>query len=219
MPKEEVGTLEGRAGILARMPEAPEHQRADALLEAIRDLHRGLRDDVRKRWQRDLPLEELLFDRWDRARDLGFGEGTSIYHSSHVFGDVQVGRNTWIGPFTILDGSGGLAIGDNCSISSGVQIYSHDTVEWAVSGGALPYRRAPVSIGSCCYIGPGTVVAKGVSVGEHSVVGVGSFVNRDVPAYSIAVGIPCRVIGRVRVEGDTVTLEYEAREALAADPA
>jgi acetyltransferase-like isoleucine patch superfamily enzyme len=201
------------------MPEAVGHEDADALLQALRALYAELRADVRERWQRDLPFEELLFDRWERARELGFGEGSSIYHSSHVFGDVRVGRDTWIGPFTILDGSGGLTIGDNCSISSGVQIYSHDTVEWAVSGGALPYRRAPVSIGSCCYLGPGTVVAKGVSVGEHSVVGVGSFVNRDVPAYSIAVGVPCRVVGRVRLEDGTVTLEYEAREAHAADPA
>lgn len=195
------------------MPEEVEREDADALLRGLRSLYGELRADVRERWQRDLPLEELLFDRWERARELGFGEGSSIYHSSHVFGDVRVGRDTWIGPFTILDGSGGLTIGDNCSISSGVQIYSHDTVEWAVSGGTLPYRRAPVSIGSCCYLGPGTVVAKGVSVGEHSVVGVGSFVNRDVPPYSIAVGVPCRIAGRVRLEDGAVSLEYEEREA------
>lgn len=178
----------------------------------IRALHERLRATVRERWERDLPLDELLFDRWERAASLGFGEGTSIYHSSYVYGDVQVGRETWIGPFTLLDGSGGLEIGDNCSISTGVQIYTHDTVAWAVSGGAAEYERAPVRIGSCCYVGPNSVVAKGVSIGEHCVVGAATLVNRDVPPYSIAVGSPCRIVGRVRVDGAEVTLEYEARE-------
>ena len=105
-------------------------------LTTLRAIYDRLRADMRTRWQRDLPLEELLFDRWERARSLGFGEGTSIYHNRYVFGDVRVGKHTWIGPFTVLDGTGGgLQIGDYCSISAGVQIYTHDSVAWAVSGG------------------------------------------------------------------------------------
>jgi acetyltransferase-like isoleucine patch superfamily enzyme len=181
----------------------------DRLRRELLALHDLLRDEVRRRWDRDLPLEELLFDRWERARALGFGEGTSIYQSSHVYGDVTVGSATWIGPFTLLDGSGGLEIGDNCSISTGVQIYTHDTVAWALSGGLAPYERAPVRIGSSCYIGPNSVVAKGVSIGDHSVVGAASLVNRDVPPCSIAVGSPCRIVGRVRLEGGDVRLEYD----------
>ncbi|MGH3131366.1 MAG: acyltransferase [Gaiellaceae bacterium] len=181
----------------------------DRLRGDLRALHARLQAEMRERWDRDLPLDELLFDRWERARALGFGEGTSLYHSSYVYGDVKVGRDTWIGPFTLLDGSGGLEIGDNCSISTGVQIYTHDTVAWAVSGGAAPYEHAPVQIGSCCYVGPNSVIAKGVSIGEHCIVGAASFVNRDVPPYSIAVGSPSRIMGRVRVDADGVTLVYE----------
>ena len=165
-------------------------------------LYDGLQATMREHWRRDLPFDELLFDRHERARRLGFGEGTSIYQSSYVYGDVQVGRDTWIGPFTLLDGTGGLRIGDNCSISTGVQIYSHDSVKWAVSGGTASYERAAVEIGSCCYIGSQSVVAKGVSVGSQSVVGACSFVNRDLPPRTIAVGAPCRVIGRVEVAAD-----------------
>ncbi len=102
-------------------------------------LYAHLRAETHARWDRDLPFDELLFDRWERARSLGFGEGASIYHSALVYGDVVVGPSTWIGPFTLLDGSGGLRIGRNCSISAGVHIYSHDTVKWALSGGALAY--------------------------------------------------------------------------------
>src|SRR5689334_8815815 len=101
---------------------------ADELLRS----YESLRATMNATWDRDLPYEELLFDRWERARHLGFGEGTSIYHLSYVYGQVSVGRNTWIGPFTVLDGSGGLTIGDWCSISAGVQIYSHDSVTRAL---------------------------------------------------------------------------------------
>jgi acetyltransferase-like isoleucine patch superfamily enzyme len=184
----------------------------EELRESLRALYESLRADLRERWNRDLPLEELLFDRWERARSLGFGEGASIYHNSYVYGDVKVGKNTWIGPFTLLDGSGGLTIGDGCSISSGVQIYSHDTVAWAVSAGVAEPERSPVVIGDYTYIGSQTVVGRGVRIGERSVIGACSFVNRDIPAYSVAVGAPCRPIGTVRVgEDGAVELQYPPR--------
>jgi acetyltransferase-like isoleucine patch superfamily enzyme len=166
-------------------------------LDQLRSVYDALRSEMRKKWHRDLPLEELLFDRWERARQLGFGEGASIYHNSYVYGDVQVGERTWIGPFTLLDGSGGLRIGSNCSISAGVHIYTHDSVQWAVSGGTAPYERAPVSIGDCCYIGSQTVIAKGVTIGDHCTVGACSFVNADLAPFTIAAGAPCRPTGRV----------------------
>jgi acetyltransferase-like isoleucine patch superfamily enzyme len=172
----------------------------EELQKTLAELYDELRANTNARWQRDLPLEELLFDRWERARHLGFSEGASIYHNSYVFGKVVVGKKTWIGPFTMLDGSGGLEIGDNCSISTGVHIYSHDTVAWAVSGGVAPYDRAAVRIGNCCYIGGQTVVAKGVTIGDHSVIGACSFVNRDIPPYTVAFGVPCRPRGRVEID-------------------
>ncbi|MGH2358606.1 MAG: acyltransferase [Candidatus Limnocylindria bacterium] len=184
------------------------------LADALRQLYDTLRTDMRARWNRDLPFEELLFDRWERARSLGFGEGASIYHSSYVYGDVRVGAKTWIGPFTMLDGSGGLEIGAFCSISSGVQIYTHDTVRWALSDGRIEAERAAVRIGDGCYIGSQTVVAKGVTIGDHSVIGACSFVNRDIPPRTVAVGAPCRPVGSVELAADgTVELRYERSDA------
>ncbi len=81
---------------------------------------------MKDQFSRSLPLADELFDRWERAQFLGFGEGSSIYDSSLVLGDVSVGVKTWVGPFTILDGSGRLKIGDYCNISGGAQLYSHD---------------------------------------------------------------------------------------------
>jgi len=159
-------------------------------------------------WTRDLPLDEMLFDRWERAAALGFGTRASIYHNSYVYGDVQVGEQTWIGPFTILDGSGGLRIGRYCSISGGVQIYTHDSVRWALSGGACEYDRAAVVIGDCCYIGSHSVIAKGVTIGNQVVVAAGSFINRDIPPRSIAAGTPCRIIGQVTGPSDDPGMNF-----------
>jgi acetyltransferase-like isoleucine patch superfamily enzyme len=155
-----------------------------------------------KRHDRCLPFNEELFDRWERARFLGFGKESSIYDSSVVIGDVTVGEHTWVGPFTILDGSGGLSIGRYCSLSSGVQIYTHDTVNWALSGGKQEYEYAPVAIGDCTYIGPLSVITKGATIGSHCLIGAQSLVNAAVPDYSIAVGSPCRIVGEVKVDDD-----------------
>lgn len=133
------------------------------LLKALQTLYSNRRDAMRREWKRDLPFEELIFNRWERAKSLGFAEGSSIYQHSYVFGDVKVGKNTWIGPNTLLDGSGGLTIGDFCSISAGVQIFSHDSVKWALSGGRAEYEKSPVKIGNCCYVGSHTVIAKGAA--------------------------------------------------------
>ncbi|GIV96202.1 MAG: acetyltransferase [Herpetosiphonaceae bacterium] len=170
------------------------------LLRSLNNLYQKLQSNMRERWNRDLPFDELMFDRWERAKSLGFGNGTSVYHNSYIYGDVRIGKKTWVGPYTLLDGTGGLTIGDYCSISAGVHIYTHDTVKWAVSGGRAPYEYAPVKIGNCCYIGAQTVIIKGVTIGDHCVIGAGSFVNRDVPPYTVAAGIPCRPIGSVEID-------------------
>jgi len=185
----------------------------DVIFKSVITLYEKLRVRMRERWQRDLPFDELLFDRWERARSLGFGEGSSIYHNSYVYGDVKVGKSTWIGPYTLLDGSGGLVIGEYCSISSGVHIYTHDTVKWAVSGGKAEYERASVRIGDCCHVGSQTVIAKGVTVGDHCVIGACSLVNRDIPPYTVGFGIPCRPVGRVNTdENGSVALLYDGKD-------
>jgi acetyltransferase-like isoleucine patch superfamily enzyme len=164
-------------------------------MEELKAFWRARRQEIDVRFRRTLPFGDYVVDRWEKARALGFGEGASIYDSALVIGDVTVGEQTWIGPGVVLDGSGGLAIGAYCSISAGVQIYSHDSVAWATSGGKVEIERAPTRIGDRCYIGPNTIVAKGVTIGDGSVVGAGSVVLSDLPAGSRAAGAPCRIIG------------------------
>jgi len=163
------------------------------VLRILRRLLDRERRETVERWSRSLPTGEYFNDRWKRAETLGFGDGAPIYDSSVVLGDVKVGSHTWIGPFVVLDGSGGLRIGRNCSISAGVQIYTHNTVRWATSGGRNDFERAPTVVGSNVYVGPNSVIAMGVTIGDGAVIGANSFVNTDIPANCRAWGNPCQI--------------------------
>ena len=109
----------------------------------------------------------------------------------------------------MLDGTGGLRIGRYCSIATGAQVQTHDTVKWAISGGALGYEYSPVTIEDQCFIGAHAVVTRGVTVGTGTLVAAGAVVTRDVPAFSIVAGVPAKVVGRVHIDGDEVRLEFE----------
>jgi len=167
-----------------------------ALYDRLLQLRQSLDDSFFAELNRSLPFADVLFDRWHRGKSLGFGKGTSVYDSCHIFGNVTVGENTWIGPFTVLDGSGGLAIGSNCSISAGVQIYSHDSVKWAISGGKDPYSYAATTVGDNCYVGPNAIISKGVTIGEGCIIGTNSFVNTSFPAGSKIGGSPAKSLNK-----------------------
>jgi len=157
----------------------------------LKVLHKGPRRKTREKFHRILASGDYLSDRWEKARFAGFGEGTSVYDSCLILGDVRVGKNCWIGPYTILDGSGGcLTIGDDCNISAGVHIYTHDTTERVLYGKAI--QLANVTIGNNVYIGPNTIVAMGVTIGHHVIVGTQSFVNSDIGDWHKAYGVPAR---------------------------
>jgi acetyltransferase-like isoleucine patch superfamily enzyme len=125
-----------------------------------------------------------------------------------VIGDPEIGPGTWIGPFTVIDGSGGLVIGAGCDISCGAQIYTHSTVARCVSGRRHDrVDRAPTRLGERVFVGANAVVLMGVTVGDGAVIGAGAVVTRDVAPYTVVTGVPARVTGRVRVEGDRVAIE------------
>lgn len=166
------------------------------VMEKLKSFWHQRQAQINDNYQRTLPFGDYIVDRWEKARLLNFGEGTSIYDSVIVIGDVQVGKNTWIGPFVVLDGSGGLEIGSNCSIAAGVQIYSHDSVNWAI-GKSTAYDYAATKIGNNCYIGPNAVISKGVSIGNKCIIGANSLVLTDITDESKAVGTPCKIIGKV----------------------
>jgi acetyltransferase-like isoleucine patch superfamily enzyme len=169
------------------------------MLEELRAIQRALQVDKLEKFKRRVSFGDLVTDRWENARQYGFGEGSSCYDNVLILGNVTVGKHTWIGPNVILDGLGGLTIGDHCSISAGVHIYSHDTVRRSVTLGQEPIEYSPTAIGDGVYIGPNTVIKRGVCIGDHAIIGAMSYVASDIPMGRKAWGCPARVMGEVEL--------------------
>jgi acetyltransferase-like isoleucine patch superfamily enzyme len=161
-----------------------------------------------RKWDRCLPLDETLGDRWKKAAALKFGERTSVYENSYVYGKPTVGKGVWIGPYTILDATGGLEIGDGTEISCGVMIFSHSTHLRTVSEGQIGVVRKPVKIGRHVYVGSSAVILPGVTLGDHSIIGAGAVVTSNVDEGKVAFGVPARVVGQVKGNGASVVIEY-----------
>jgi len=169
-------------------------ERVDEWLVLIREFLSVLARRKKRLFDRRVSVGDLLTERGENAAAYGFGNGSTMYDNALVLGDVRVGKNTWIGPGCILDGSGGpLEIGDWCSISAGVQIYTHNTVKRSISLGELPVDCASTKIGHGVYIGPNSIVQMGVSIGDKAVVGANSLVNRNIPSGVKAFGSPVRI--------------------------
>lgn len=172
----------------------PAVENVDDWLKLIRRFLGVLAARKKQQFNRRVSVGDLLTERGDNAAAYGFGEGTTMYDNVLVLGDVKVGRNTWVGPGCILDGSGGgLEIGDWCSISAGVQIYTHHTVNRSISLGQSPVDYAPTKIGNGVYVGPNTIVQMGVTIGDKAIIGANSLVNCDIPAGVRAFGSPARI--------------------------
>lgn len=116
------------------------------------------------------------------------------YHeAAWIIGEPSVGEGTWIGAFTLIDGSGGLTIGKGCDISSGVHIYTHSSAKRCVSGRRFPdVERQPVTIGDRVFIGANAVIMMGVTIGDEAVVAAGAVVSKDVAARTVVAGVPAR---------------------------
>ena len=85
---------------------------------------------------------------------------------SIILGDVDVGEGSWIGYWTVLEGKNAkLTIGKNCSIASGVHIYTHSTHELVTEGGSK--KTGAVTIGDNVAIGANSVIMYDVEIGNN----------------------------------------------------
>ena len=189
----------------------------DEEFEALFDAHmQKKREEMRRKFDRVLPSGEYIFNRFDKNAYLGFGEGSSVYDTSVIMGDVKVGDHVWIGPYTLLDGSAArLSIGNFVSIDSGVMIYTHDSTKFYISGGKDPFVSGTVSIGSFVVVGTMSMISCGVTIGDHSVIAAHSYVNHDVPPFRIVAGNPAKIIGEVILnEEGSAEFRYFNRSSL-----
>lgn len=112
----------------------------------------------------------------------------------------KVGKGVFIGDNVIVDKNFPelITIGDNSYITGGTYILCHkrDISEYhkGINLFDLPYKKAPVTIGKGCSTGTNTLILPGVTIGDGAVIGAGSLVTKDIPAWTLAVGRPAKVI-------------------------
>ena len=175
----------------------------------LREVLIALRKRMRARFNRHVPIGTLLNDRWELARECRFGEGTSIYDECLILGEVQLGKYCWVGPYAILDGSQApLTVGDYVDVGAGTHIYTHNSIERALTGHKAPMFSNKTTIGDCCFIAPQSIISPGTVLGDHCFVAAGSYVEGHFPAYSNIAGTPARVVGSVEVNGNRARIRH-----------
>ena len=136
------------------------------------------------------------------------GEGTKIWHFSHVLKGVSVGKKCNIGQNVVIGPN--VKVGDNCKIQNNVSVYEGVELEDNVFCGPSmvftnvfnprsevvrkdEYRKTLVKRGAS--IGANATVVCGSTVGEYAFIGAGAVVTKDVPAYALVMGNPARRSG------------------------
>ena len=160
------------------------------------------------------------------------GDGTRIWHFSHVLAGTRIGRNCTIGQNVMIGPH--VTVGDGCKIQNNVSIYQGVTLEDEVFCGpscvftnvsnprAGVDRRAeflPTVVGRGATIGANATVVCGHRIGPWAFVAAGAVVTSDVPAHALVAGVPARRIGWVghageRLDDDLVCPRTGRRYAL-----
>ncbi|OGO40843.1 MAG: hypothetical protein A2Z04_07420 [Chloroflexi bacterium RBG_16_57_9] len=108
---------------------------------------------------------------------------------------IEMGDDVGFNYGVYVNGFGGLTIGDRSIIGPYCMIHTaNHELDPSKPFQQKGWVKAPVSIGKDCWIGMGVAILPGVTLGDGVVVGAGSVVTKDLPAYSVAVGNPCKVI-------------------------
>ena len=129
---------------------------------------------------------------------------TFIYHPEKVF----IANNVFVWHYTILDGTGGLEIGEGTQIGAWVGIFTHSShlairlyghhYHEVPENEKKGYPIAPVKIGRFVFIAASAKILPGITIGDGSLISAGSVVKKDVEPFQIISGDPARVVGDTR---------------------
>lgn len=126
---------------------------------------------------------------------LTIGKNSFIHRSNSLLQPhhLSIGADSHINQMCIVDARGGITIGDGVCISHRVNLMTgaHDIQSSQFMGVFKPIR-----IGKHAFLGVGSTVLQGVTIGEGSVVAAGAVVTRDVPPFTIVAGVPAREVGK-----------------------
>lgn len=118
----------------------------------------------------------------------------------HRMRGMNIGRGSKISRTVIIDDSRPdlITIGENVWVTAGCQLLCHQRdLSFYKKGRPVmecPLKYAPILIKDGAHIGIGSIIMPGVTIGEGAVIGAGAVVTKDIPDYSIAVGVPAKVI-------------------------
>ena len=134
---------------------------------------------------------------------VSLGHGATL----HAWGgQINLNQYVFLGPYNVIYGHGGVEIGQNSLISMHCRILSSNHtipdrsrhIRWE------PDILLPTTIGKDVWLGAGVTVLGGVTIGDGCVVGAGAVVTHDLPPYSVAVGVPAKVV-KMRSPTEAIT--------------
>ena len=115
----------------------------------------------------------------------------------------HVGKNTFFGDYVRMDTSYAdmIYIGDYAHVTSGCRLLCHqrDLKGYCIGDNAasLGYRTGEIHIGKGVMVGMETIIMPGVTIGDGAIIGAGSIVTKDIPAWTIATGRPAKVVKEI----------------------
>lgn len=130
-----------------------------------------------------------------RFRTPLFIHNAAVNRGTAYFHNLSVDEGCYFGKDVFLDLQDKIIVGARATISMRVTILTHtDVGNSRLSFVLMPPSQSPVRIGADAYIGAGAILLQGIEVGIGSVIGAGAVVTADIPPYSVAVGVPARVV-------------------------
>ncbi|HFJ9293030.1 MULTISPECIES: acyltransferase [Bacillus] len=109
---------------------------------------------------------------------------------------LKIGNNSGIGDFCFFGAAGGIQIGNNVIMGQNVRFHSEnhnfDRLDIPIKEQGVTNKG--ITVGNDCWIGSGAVFLDGVEVGDGCVIGANTLVNKNIPAYSVAVGNPVKIV-------------------------
>lgn len=129
-----------------------------------------------------------------RVFGMKIGKGSTIHMALSVYNPsgIEIGSDTIVGEWAVLDGRDKLIIGNHVDIATGVMIYNS---EHDINDEKFKATTSPIEIEDYVFIGPRAIILPGVKIGKGAVVGAGAVVTKDVADFKIVGGVPAKEIG------------------------